>query len=567
MRKNSLKTPLDPAEDHFYPDIIICPNDNLKYDIHNYIDVSELDRFSYLAVEFYSRHSSHLLHSAANLTVEQVPQFLQDLGYNEYRDDFLHGFEDGEELLMPRTLYQCNSILNINQTMAAMQPLHNTVMQCIVRYNDGFDCMDYFTEFVSDSYGICHKLEVNKILEITMTEQSGFLWGIELLLYLPNDKWSYWTGELYIGARVTLTHPNHPIIPEDSQNVFLSHALSLSLTHTHTHTHKHESGIDVVGGQMVTIEYDQVNTLRGDDDEYSDSCIQTGTVLNSAQFSHQYSVSLCKLHCYDQTFEQLVNCSASRYFSTKLCGFKEKDELDSQLISEMADACIAARCKQPCFQSVYNHKQQVSNFPTLNDAQFFLAKLLLELEKNSSRYKVPAKHATNKYLDAVEAGKILLCNLGQDVTSKCEDKVYTQALVEAKQGFTKLHIFRGSSDVTVMSEISSYTEFTLISNVGAQMGLWAGLTFLSLYDYLIQYTKLIGIFPAVQIQLERFLLVLDKMGKVIVKYFRKDGVNRTGDDDDLFTETANQAVQKELQLEHNNGGIGCKSENMKTSGK
>ena len=66
-------------------------------------------------------------------------------------------------------------------------------------------------------------------------------------------------------------------------------------------------------------------------------------------------------------------------------------------------------------------------------------------------------------------------------------------------------IYRKNSDVTAFSEISSYTEFTLISNMGAQLGLWAGLTFICLYDLMEKYAKLIFV---------------DKLGKMYMKRFK-----------------------------------------------
>ena len=193
-------------------------------------------------------------------------------------------FQSREELMLPSLLHAYNSVLNVSQTVAAKKPLESFVVQCLVRHHDAFDCLDYFEEFVSDRYGTCYKLQLNKIEDLKDYHQSGFLWGAELLLYLPEDKWANWMGESYSGARVTLSHPHHPSIPE-------------------------ESGADVFGGQFVTIEYDEKNMQR---DEDEGECFEEDYRLRGSHFSQPYTHTLCTLYAYTRAFEKFQNCSASR---------------------------------------------------------------------------------------------------------------------------------------------------------------------------------------------------------------------------------------------------------------
>ena len=132
----------------------------------------------------------------------------------------------------------------------------------------------------------------------------------------------------------------------------------------------------------------------------------------------------------------------NRYFSCRMCGFQEKEIIEKNGFAKQAHQCIRENCKQSCSQITFPHTQQIAKYPTLNDAQYFLGKLFVELEKNESNYTEVAKHATSKFLDAVDAGKILFCNMGQITNPECEKKAYNYALQVAKQGFTKLHIFR-----------------------------------------------------------------------------------------------------------------------------
>ena len=132
----------------------------------------------------------------------------------------------------------------------------------------------------------------------------------------------------------------------------------------------------------------------------------------------------------------------NRYFSCRMCGFQEKEIVEKNGFAKQAHQCIRENCKQSCSQITFPHTQQIAKYPTLNDAQYFLGKLFVELEKAESNYTEIAKHATSKFLDAVDAGKILFCNMGQNTSPDCEKKAYNYALQVAKQGFTKLHIFR-----------------------------------------------------------------------------------------------------------------------------
>ncbi len=76
-----LSKPFDTESDQFYPDVIICSNFNLKQDLHNYVNVSELDQFSYLAVEIYKQVNLRRLFQKGNLSARDVPEYLIDAGY------------------------------------------------------------------------------------------------------------------------------------------------------------------------------------------------------------------------------------------------------------------------------------------------------------------------------------------------------------------------------------------------------------------------------------------------------------------------------------------------------
>ncbi len=197
-------------------------------------------------------------------------------------------------------------------------------------------------------------------------------------------------------------------------------------------------------------------------------------------------------------------------------------------MSQYAQDYINSNCLDSCNKKLFHHEERFARYPAMNDAQYLLARMFLELEKNETRFSEVATTATQKYLDEIAVGKKLFC--GDDVTEACEQKAFNYAVTEAKQGFTKIHIYRKSSEVVMMSRISSYPTFTLISNMGAQLGLWAGLTFLTLYDLVVKYAK---------------LLFVKNMGKRLVKKAKALGGDERDWEEDAFTKAIDRLVYDE----------------------
>ena len=125
----------------------------------------------------------------------------------------------------------------------------------------------------------------------------------------------------------------------------------------------------------------------------------------------------------------------------------------------------------------------------MNEGQYLIAKLVTELQNQSSSKYYIASQVARKFQSDIHFAKFVECNIEGASEPNCSGKAYNRAVQSTKKVFARVHLYRKRSEVTTYVILDTYTVFTLISNIGAQMGLWGGLTFITLYDYLFHFSK------------------------------------------------------------------------------
>ena len=195
------------------------------------------------------------------------------------------------------------------------------------------------------------------------------------------------------------------------------------------------------------------NDLTSIDSYHSDTFKQTIRLLNK---NSQYHYNNCFLTCYQKYLAQNCQCQTTSYGlfyndSMKRCVIGENDTIDhdddncdTQFWKEFIrnlDYILKCDCPVECETNGYNYKKSQSEFPSKKYADYLL-------EKN----------------DLVK------------------QKLGNSSQQDMKKNVAKLKIFFDEMVQTAISEDPKTQLADLISNVGGTMGLFLGISFLSLIE-------------------------------------------------------------------------------------
>ncbi|XP_055887095.1 amiloride-sensitive sodium channel subunit alpha-like isoform X2 [Biomphalaria glabrata] len=297
----------------------------------------------------------------------------------------------------------------------------------------GRKCMlTNFSRLHSTSYGNCYVIEYNKFI----SRKSGPDGGLELTLFLETDEYipGITNGR---GIQVVIHQPGTVPFPKDE-------------------------GIAVAAGSQTFIGLRVVKVTRLGE-PYS-PCTSTDNFVT--KYSKTYTRNTCqkicqemsvrdKCHCYDESELELYDVIENPT-GLKPCRNMSQLMCVSKVVFQYDGTDSSCECNNPCSETVYAKSIASRQWPSPSYADLLIQAICQE-KPNSTCSVLKNKDNLNKLED-----------------------------------FIKLNIYFEDLNYEELSEQEDYTTTQLLSDIGGTIGLWIGLSVLSLFELVNLVTELIA---------------------------------------------------------------------------
>ena len=327
------------------------------------------------------------------------------------------------------------------------------IIQC--RYGSLGECSDMFTEFIDPGYFRCFTLSLNS----TTVMGSGPLDGISLILYLePSSsaraKYNVFSPVMQgRGARLIIHSPGtSPDVMTD--------------------------GVDVMPGHSTNVAISPEHVVRLP--EPYGNC--TNNVSSGQDTDTAYSSSFCTYYCRQKTVVQTCNCGYSPlpYYSYQggqsvhLCGKINRADINishslEELLCAISEAAKLATEECSCPPACDTHNYDV----TVSESAWPAVQFLEDFYET--------------YVVLKPDGDTLAAY--RDLKVEYDKGFPTPQIVQ--NSFIRLNVYFKSSESVVRSEAPSYDSSILLSDIGGTFGLWAGMSMLTLFEFIQLIGKVI----------------------------------------------------------------------------
>ncbi|XP_059163594.1 amiloride-sensitive sodium channel subunit beta-like [Physella acuta] len=285
--------------------------------------------------------------------------------------------------------------------------------------------LDQYVSVLSPNYGNCYTIHNPKFVSTT----SGPPGGLELVLFLENFEYlPYLTSGQ--GAVVVIHEPG--TVPNiDGEGIFVS------------------AGTQTLIGlkQVVFNRLGPPYSVCQQDDSYRDT------------YNITYRKNICQKLCLQEQIHQNCKCydSASPQensimrVASRLHACRSAEELICKFktTSEFSENEILCDCPNPCSETANSRSSAFLQWPSEDDIQELL----------------------HGYMSTVTDQDYYI-------------KVYSIPFANLTNYFIKLVIYYDDLNYEIITEVPEYELFQLLSDVGGTIGLWIGLSLLSLFEVL-----------------------------------------------------------------------------------
>ncbi|XP_070542005.1 acid-sensing ion channel 2-like [Ptychodera flava] len=287
-----------------------------------------------------------------------------------------------------------------------------------------------FTHFLNSMYGNCYTFNGGNNTSFLSTNFAGSTYGLTLELFVEQDE--YLDGLIHsAGIRVTIHSQDDTPFPEDS-------------------------GFNVEPGKLTSVGITMGKTERLPD-PFTD-CVPANTSKYQTAFRSSYSVQACMKSCLLTYIADTCNCTDPRYprpdgyDDFRHCQYQIFEHRMCKSTADLMYQADRLTCDCPPKCVTDTHAREVSStlWPSMNSVDYVYD----VMKGRSSKLRMLLEEQERTGLDLF--GKNVL---------KLE--VYLRDL--ARQEIT---------------QSQSYTEIDLVSDIGGNLGLWIGLSVLTIMEFL-----------------------------------------------------------------------------------
>ncbi|XP_076441336.1 acid-sensing ion channel 2-like [Babylonia areolata] len=346
-------------------------------------------------------------------------EWYQDL--DGYTDSWEKEGKDSDFSMLEQTFVELFSSENRSSRVRAGHQLKDMLLSCSF---SGKTCYHQnFTLVTNVKFGNCYTLQYDKFI----SRSSGPRGGLELVLYLD-------TGE-YIRA----------ITPDDG--------LQVSVHPPRTVPFPQDDGMAVAAGSTTKLSLKLVHIARKD---YPYGyCTDSRGYLQRYRimYSTQVCVRICEqrqVHeacgCHDETAEE-VNILLNVTTTLRPCRSRSDVECLKMALWKFQNGDFECGCYNPCSETKYLRTMTARPWPNTQYAEHLLV-------RTACRRMSP---------------------------EKCE-RLKSKQSKDLSREFVKLNIFYEDLNYENITEEPDYEEAQFISDLGGTLGLWVGLSFLSVVE-------------------------------------------------------------------------------------
>ncbi|XP_060082440.1 amiloride-sensitive sodium channel subunit alpha-like [Ylistrum balloti] len=306
-----------------------------------------------------------------------------------------------------------------------------------------------FSHFLHYKYGNCYTFNSGFNQSITETEKTGPIYGLTLELYLEQDEY---VGSLASDAGIRLTVHNQTSMPFPEEN-----------------------GINLAPGFKTGIALKLTEVIRakpphGECKDYSD----TENLLYNAwaeegQLSVKYTYVACQKTCFQKSLIQYCGCCS---LDLPCSGIAFNGVLSAY--PNGVDWCLYSNSTQVECEDYVLEKYEKSELPCSSDCVPPCDETEFTSEVSMSAWP------SNEYLDtAINDFRSTSTSLFTTISanSATADK---RAFMD--QNGVKVDVYYRYLNYEVIQTEASYEVANLLSDIGGQLGLWIGLSIVSLFE-------------------------------------------------------------------------------------
>ncbi|XP_033757299.1 amiloride-sensitive sodium channel subunit gamma-like isoform X2 [Pecten maximus] len=339
------------------------------------------------------------------------------------------------------------STLDDSTKTAAGHQLEDMLVSCSFK---GKSCSpSNFSHFVHYKYGNCYTFNSGFNSSVVQTEKTGPIYGLTMELYLEQDEY---VGSLAPDAGIRLTVHNQTSMPFPEEN-----------------------GINLAPGFKTGIALKLTEVIRakpphGECKDYTEA----ENLINNAwaeedELSVQYSYVACQKTCFQKSLIRYCGCCSLDYPCSRVtfnevlsaypngvdwCLYSNESQADCELTVldkyEKSELPCSSSCVPPCDETEYTTAVSMSAWPS------------------------------NEYLDTAindfrSSSSALFSSLSTAVSSSARRDFMNENGV-------KVEIYYRYLNYEVIQTEASYAVEDLLSDIGGQLGLWIGLSIVSLFE-------------------------------------------------------------------------------------
>ncbi|XP_030832762.1 amiloride-sensitive sodium channel subunit alpha [Strongylocentrotus purpuratus] len=366
------------------------------------------------------------------------PSFFADFEFSENGWDGVSGGEDWQGFYEASKADDYSDFLNvINPTKEELEQyghqLEDFIVQCTFDRRPCNISRDFHV-WQNRHYGNCFTFntELSPDNKNILTGKTGGLNGLHLTLFVEQPEY---LGVLshQTGAKVTIHHPNEYPFPEDN-------ALSLG------------TGQET----SIGIRQEYIKRLGG----YYTNCTSDGKDTNFTSTTElSYSSVACKKICYQLHLSQLCKCVDDQFydgFPTKCDVLNMTHQICRKFVEDLfLDDKLPCSCPPPCTEFKYVRTPSSSLWPSERYEEHLLRRL------NGS--------ANENLIRVLQSNEL------------------------SRKNLIRLKIFYEDLNYEVVEMVPVYTIPSVLGSIGGLMGLYIGMSFISVFEVLFLVLRLIKI--------------------------------------------------------------------------
>ncbi|XP_077992375.1 epithelial sodium channel subunit alpha-like [Glandiceps talaboti] len=323
-------------------------------------------------------------------------------------------------------VYDTVASLNYSDRMLLGHEINDMLIDCTWK---GYPCgPSNFTRFYNYMYGNCYTFNSGDSGSLVQTNKPGPLYGLSLKLYVEQDEYIHSIRES-AGIRVLIHSQDVMPFPEDN-------------------------GFSISPGQETNVGIRKLSISRQPYPYGECKDTETGINIFTEFFGVDYSQQACEKDCYLQHVIDQCGCVDYRfnYHNTynvcrhgdathATCIDRTEDDYNSGKLTPCSNFCT-----ESCTETSYRTRVTSSLWPNKN----YKPQIIQEVKQISSS---------------------LNTMVGMDSSF-------------AENNLCKLNIYYEEFNFEAITESPKYEEEDLLSDLGGQLGLWIGMSFISVFEFL-----------------------------------------------------------------------------------